>query len=553
VHGPLLPVLLLAVLPGLLFTWRLGLWRRRWARWGALAAAGAALAWSLPTAGVDFVHLKRLTLFLSAAAVLLVLWAHPRLGLPLRRYRAALGVLAATSLVVYLNFFSFHGAGTFVHLHDTAHYYLGSKYFAELGYENLYTAMLRAEAEAYGNRFVTLEARDLASNELVHIRELLRRSDEVKAGFAPERWEDFKRDVALFRDALGPQYAGLFVDHGFNPTPLWPVLGGTLANLVPAGSRTGILALSLLDPVLLGAAFAAVVWGFGWDAALLAATYFFVVFGASFGWTGGAFLRYVWLASLVGALACLQKGRHALAGGLVALAAALRVFPALFALPLLAKALHSLWRRRDVSPSHLRFLLAFGLVGTGLFLASGLQERGLGAWREFDAHMRVHMDAISPNVVGLTGALAYHETPDRITAEEMRAERERRARIHRIQLATFFLAALVAVALLAPALDDASAILLAVPLLLTGLDLAGYYYVLLVLLVIANWNRPLRLAALFGLELACYAVLLFEDREHVVYIYRSVLLLYLLVAFHLQTLGERLAGITSAAGRTSQP
>ena len=550
-RGPLLPVLLLAVLPGLFFTWQLGLWRRRWARWGLLAAAGAALAWSLPTEGLDLVHLKYLTLFLCAAAVLLSLWAHPRLGLPLRRYRAALGVLALSSLVVYLNFFSFHGARTFVHLHDTAHYYLGAKYFTELGYEGLYTAMLRAEAEAYDSHFMTLEARDLTTNELVHIRELLRRSDEVKAGFTPERWRDFVRDVAMFRDALGPQYAGLFVDHGFNPTPLWPALGGALANLVPAGSRAGILALALIDPVLLAAAFAAVVWAFGWDAALLAAIHFCVVFGAGFGWTGGAFLRYLWLASLVVALASLRKERHAFAGGLVALAAALRVFPAFFALPILVKAAHSLWRRRRIEPAQRSFLLGLLGVGAGLFLLSGLQGRGLGAWQEFQAHMGVHVDTISPNLVGLTGALAYHETPAKITAEEMRAERERRARIHRLQLATFFLAAVVAVVLLAPMLDDIAALLLAVPLLLTGLDLAGYYYVLLVLLVIANWNRPLRLAAFFGLELCCYALLLFEDREHILYIYRSVLLLYLLVAFQIQPLRDRLAQLWK--GRATVP
>jgi hypothetical protein len=135
-----------------------------------------------------------------------------------------------------------------------------------------------------------------------------------------------------------------------------------------------------------------------------------------------------------------------------------------------------------------------------------------------------------------------------LTADEMRAEQARRARIRRIERATFFTAALIAVALLAPALDDVAASLLAAPLLLTGLDLAGYYYVLLVLLVIANWNRPLRVAGLFGLELSCYAVMLFEDRENILYIYRSVLLLYLLIAFQLQPLRERL---TSLWGRSS--
>jgi hypothetical protein len=92
------------------------------------------------------------------------------------------------------------------------------------------------------------------------------------------------------------------------------------------------------------------------------------------------------------------------------------------------------------------------------------------------------------------------------------------------------------VALLAPRMDDVSATLLAIPLLLTGLNLASYYYVVLVLLSVASADRPRRLAALFGLELLSHALLLFEDRENVIFIYRSVLLLYLLAAFYVPAL-----------------
>jgi hypothetical protein len=306
-RGPLLPVLLLAVLPAAYFALRLGLLRRPAARWTAAALAALAILWALPWGGVDFVYLKRLTLVLSLAAMAVVLLRYygGAFALSARQYTAALAGLAAASLTVYLNFFSFHGQHTWVHLHDVAHYYLGAKYFDELGYEHLYTAMLRAEGELTPGRFSTLEARDLSTNELVPIRELLLRSDEVKAGFTPERWEEWKRDVALFRDALGPQFKSLYADHGFNPTPLWPVMGGTLARLVPAGSRTGVLLLSLLDPLLLAAAFAAVAWAFGRPAALLGIIHFCLVYGASFGWTGGAFLRYVWFAAvLVAAAAC---------------------------------------------------------------------------------------------------------------------------------------------------------------------------------------------------------------------------------------------------------
>jgi hypothetical protein len=420
-----------------------------------------------------------------------------------------------------------------VHLHDVAHYYLGAKYFDELGYEHLYTAMLRAEAEVTPGRFSTREARDLATNELVPIRELLLRSDEVKAGFTPQRWEDWKRDVALFKEALGPQFASLYIDHGFNPTPLWPLMGGTLARRVPAGSRTGVLLLTLLDPLLLAAAFAAVVWAFGWTAALLGLIHFCLIYGASFGWTGGAFLRYVWFAAVLVAACCLERGRFAAAGALLALAAALRVFPVFFVVPLALQAAHRWWRERRAPREHVRLLAAFTATGAALFLLTGLQPRGFPAWDEFRQNMSKHMDTISPNIVGLTAALAHHDLPDTITLEEMRAERNRYVTVNHVQLATLFLGALAAVALLAPRVRPAEALLLGVPLLLTGLNLASYYYVMLVLMAVVWWDRPLRVAALFALEAATHAHILFEDREQIVYIVRSVLLLWLLIALWL--------------------
>ena len=165
-HTHLIPVIVLLVLPALYFGHRLGVWAdRRW-RWVAGAVLVAAVLVSLPYQGVDFAHLKHMKLILAAATALLLV-AY-RLGPAWRpggtRFRVALGALAALSLVVYLNFFAFHGSGgvrAFVHLHDVAHNYLGAKYYAELRHADLYTAMLRAESETQGDRFSVLEARDL--------------------------------------------------------------------------------------------------------------------------------------------------------------------------------------------------------------------------------------------------------------------------------------------------------------------------------------------------------------------------------------------------------
>ena len=149
-----------------------------------------------PIAGLDFDVVKSLNfaIILFAGGLLasreVLMRSRLRLG-----YFSALALLAIFSVVNYCNYFSFHGERTFLHLHDLAHYYLGSKYHAELGYDHLYTAMLRAEAEIYDDRFKALEARDLATNRLVDIRDLLSRSDRTKQRFEPNRWADFKTDV----------------------------------------------------------------------------------------------------------------------------------------------------------------------------------------------------------------------------------------------------------------------------------------------------------------------------------------------------------------------
>jgi hypothetical protein len=484
---------------------------------------------------MDFDHTKRLNIFTAAATALILVLREAGVGW-LRdqgRYLRILTAIAALAVVTYVNFFNFHGAATWVHSHDVAHYYLGSKYFRELGYGNLYTAMLRAEAEVYGNRFKTVEARDLRTGDIVHIRALLESSAPVKAAFTPDRWDAFRIDVAYFREALGAQHATLYQDHGFNPTPLWPVLGGFLANRVPAGSATGVFLLTLVDPVLILGALAAVFWAFGLETMLLAAIHFCVIFGAGFGWTGGAFLRFLWFFALVAGFAALAKGRHATAGALLALAAVLRLFPVLFAVALLFKAGGDALLHGGIERRYRRFFTAFAMTAA-LLVASTVAVYGITAWTDFRTNMAQHVKTVSPNIVGLTGLLAYRQGPPLVTQEEFREIRERRERIYRRQLMTVFVLALVVCAAVAPFLDDVQAAALGAPLAFAGLNLASYYYTLLVVLVLAHRGHPHRLALLFATEAVSHSLLLFEEREALLYVYRSLALLYLFAALPLE-------------------
>jgi hypothetical protein len=503
-----------------------------------LAAVVVSLLFSAWSGGVEFALLDRLKALVAAAAIALVACRSFRLaGMADRRvYLASLSLIATVAWVVYANFLAFHGIGrerVFIHLHDVAHYYLGAKYFPELGYQSLYTAMLRAEAEKYANHFRSLEARDLETNGLADIRALLARSDAVKARFSSERWEAFQEDVGFFRDSMRQQWGEVLRDHGFNPPPTWPLLGGALANLVPAGSHAGILALTLIDPLLLLAMFGAVAWAFGAEAMLLASIYFCTIYGASFGWIGGAFLRFLWLASLVTAVCCLKRDRTATAGMLVGLAVMLRIFPAWFAAPIALYSLREAIARRQVSARHVRFLFALGATCAALFAASLTLPAGLGHWEDFRHNMQRHVDNAAYNSIGLGEILSYSGPTRATTPEGFARELDWRRTTYRVQLAVVLLLAGFVLARGSRWPGDASASVLAVPLLFGTLILAAYYYAFLILLVLAHRDSPWRIAALFGVEVLTGLVELFEDREIVLFFCRNLLVGCLLLALYL--------------------
>ena len=556
-HHPFLPLLLLVLAPLVYFSARLGGLQRRSIRWGLAACAALVLGAGLLAGGVDYLYLKRMQLAIAALVTIVLLLRYLNtagLG-DTTRYRRYLAAIAALSWVIHLNFFAFHGTGdvrTHVHLHDVAHYYLGSKYFRELGHADLYTAMLRAEAERYDNHFQTREARDLRSNRLVDIRQLLRDSAPVKAQFTPARWTDFQDDIAFFREAMGSQYGNILRDYGYNPSPLWTLIGGTLANLVPAGSQVGITLLTLIDPLLEAGMFLAIAWAFGIEAALLSMIYFCVLFGASFGWLGGAFLRYVWLVGVVLAVCCLQRKRYIAAGGLLATASLLRIFPAVFVAGIACKAAAAVLARRRVPSQYVRLLVSFAVTVAVLFAATAARPRGLADWRDFRVNMQRHMQNIAFNTIGLTQILVPPTVLTATTAEPEDRKAEQQHTAYLVQLCTLFPLTLLWFASLCRRENDVDATIMGIVLLFAGLNLACYYYVLQILLVVANRDRLDRLALIFAVEVATYTLLLFEDREAVIYFYRNLLVLFLLLALYFDPLRieiQRLGGMVRRLAR----
>lgn len=537
----MLPLLVLVGLPMLYLSLRTGLPRQRHLRWlGGVGLCGLLVA-SLPYAGVDLNVLKTYKFFLALAATLILILrqqggAWIEIDEP-THWRRLLLVATGCGLVIYCNFFAFHGRQAdgqrvFVHLHELAHNYLGAKYYAELGYTDLYTAILRAEAELFNNHFRAIETRDLKTYQQVHIRSVLERSDPVKASFSPSRWVAFKQEVSYFRHALGPEYGKVLLDHGFNATPVWALFGRSLSQWVAAGSSFGMWCLTLLDLACIVAMCLAIGWAFGIEAALLSLLYLCVLFGAGFAWIGGALLRFGWLCGVVVGVCCLHKRHYAWAGVGLAVASGLRIFPVFFLLPLAWKAGVAVWRYRRLPRRYVKLFGTYAAtVGLLLALTAGL-PKGLEHWVDFGENIVFHHGHPAPNLVGLSQVLSlpqYEQNEPLEGAGGVKtggAQRPAEEKGWHVQV-LILLSGFVVLGLIAShsrRQTDAQAAVGALPLLFVGLNLAAYYYVCLVLLVLVWRNQPRALAVLFGIETVVYCLLVFDVPEALLHRYHSGLI-----------------------------
>src|SRR5260370_26756082 len=136
-----------------------------------------------------------------------------------RRLRA--GLLLALGLLggaCWWNLFVLQG-GPYLHVGDAYHYYVGAKYFRELGYTRLYRCTAIADAEdGFLEDVRRRQVRDLETNVFVlrGTQEILAEPEKCKRNFSEERWLGFKHDVDFFRSrAPSRLWADMQVDHGY--------------------------------------------------------------------------------------------------------------------------------------------------------------------------------------------------------------------------------------------------------------------------------------------------------------------------------------------------
>lgn len=212
------------------------------------------------------------------------------------------------------------------------HYYLGAKYFNELGYNDLYACALHVG----GPGWVDPDG----------IRDLYKYSYEVQhnlngcpvTNFTGQRLHEFATDIAWLHEWQGDKpmdklWPAIFRDKGLNTTPVWLIVASPLANLAPVGGlRFWLLLYS--DFFLIVAGLIVAARRFGAERTALAAV-FLVTWPGTYPQLLGHWFQYPWLLFVLIGVAT-YRNRPFESGFALTVATALRIFPgALFLAPLI--------------------------------------------------------------------------------------------------------------------------------------------------------------------------------------------------------------------------
>lgn len=329
-----------------------------------------------------------------------------------RARTVALLLVAGLAFGASYNFFYWrHVDG--IHGHEFFHYFVGARYFPELGYYHLYECAVAAATEGR-----PLEAQK--PHEIRDLRHIERRIRVVparslpacRARFDEARWASFRSDVLYFEQRL-PEAAWqrVLVDQGLNATPVWLLFGRSLAERVPVEPEA-LRLYARIDLLVLVAGFAAVGWAFGAKGLSLAV----LTWGANplvrYEWVGDAALRQLWLGSLLLGLSLLRRRRHAAAGVFMAASALLRIFPLLFATGYALREARRWTATRRLDSGFIRFAVAGTAAGLLLVaLAIPVTGRGVGVIGEVAENMSSYASLKALNSMGLPALAAYTKAP----------------------------------------------------------------------------------------------------------------------------------------------
>ncbi|MBN1354132.1 MAG: hypothetical protein JW994_05660 [Candidatus Omnitrophica bacterium] len=412
----------------------------------------------------------------------------------------------------------------FVHWGEMYVHYIGSKYYKELGYSNLYNATVVADAE--GKNLIPDHQRltDLNTYRYVRKKDVLRDKEKYKAPFSRRRWEEFKSDTLFFQKSVNPVCFGtILLDHGYHVPPTWNATSHIISSLTPVKY---VWLLPRLDLIILAVMFWFIYTTLGVEMMLVTLIFFSLNFLSSFYWIGGSLLRYDWFVCSVIALCMIYKNRYRAAGAWLSYAVMVRVFPIFFALGLFVKAVFEFIKRGRIPKRYLDF---FGVFLAGcliLFFYGFINSRGIDSWAELARKLKLHNENVFTNSVAAKmlfirdntswkTPLAFHKAygnteiePFELFIDAVKAAFHR----HRHMFLLFAVCSMILFSIMAVRVSDAKAFGWGTFLLFALTCPTNYYYIFLMLLVInfyedrINLINTANIALLFLLQITGYIV-----------------------------------------------
>jgi hypothetical protein len=330
-------------------------------------------------------------------------------------HRILMAVCACLGVWAFTLFGNFHDHGVWghqnFHSHDCYHYYFGSKYLKEWGYDGMYVSTVAAleeigrEEPRKAIRFERI--RDLrGSARFLRRDDFMPLADAARARFTPERWSMLKGDLSFLRDKEmnNTWWQNMLLDSGFNPPPSYAVLSSRLSNRIPFNESTWKW-LGALDFVLLGVGVGVICYAIGPVPALFT----LVVLGnapfRTYDWTGGSFLRQLWVFFLILGLAALARRRWYAAGAALGACTASVMFPIFFLFGAIVPLGFRFYRTR--SSTALTRVAIGAAVAIALLVGLSVIAYGLGPWGEWHNRIGAHGATFFDNHIGLKKITTY--------------------------------------------------------------------------------------------------------------------------------------------------
>jgi hypothetical protein len=293
------------------------------------------------------------------------------------------------------------------HAHDCYHYYFGSKYLKEWGYDGMYFATVAALEEIgreEPRKSITFSRiRDLdGSARFLYRDDFQPHLAEAKARFSPARWALFKSELSFLRDITmsNDWWHGVMLDNGFNPPPSYAAITGVFANHIPFNSHTWKW-LGTFDLVLMAGGVVAVGWAFG----VVPALFTLVVMGnaplTTFNWTGGSFFRQLWLFLLMIGVSCLARRKWSAAGAALGACAAAVFFPVFFLVGALTPLAYRLRSRDPRARQPLARTVTAAAVAIALLVGVSMIVYGIEPWWQWWHRILAHDLTFFDNHIGL--------------------------------------------------------------------------------------------------------------------------------------------------------